>query len=297
MIIVTGANGVFGRLVAERLLELVPAGEVAVSVRAPDRADGLAARGVAVRRADFADARTLPDAFSGADTVFVNGTYYGAAPAVRGPQLRGAVAAAVAAGARRVVVTGWPDAERSTLPSTADFAETEAAVRGSAASWTIVRVGYGLAAALARDVLAARRDGVLTAPAGDARLAVAGTEDQAEATARVLAESTAGGDRARGRHDSRTYELRGPDAIGWAELAELAGPGIEYRPEPEDAFRAHAVAKGFPAAAADQLLALYASIRAGWANTPTVDLATLLGRPAVTARAAVVAAVQSWSWG
>ncbi|GAA3287583.1 NAD(P)H-binding protein [Dactylosporangium vinaceum] len=286
MIIVTGANGPFGRLVTERLLDLVPAARVAVSVRDPQRAAGL---GVAVRQADFGRSDTLPAAFAGADTVLVNGTYYGAAPEVRGPQLRGAIAAAVAAGARRVVVTGWTDTERSTLASTADFAGTERAVRALPVAWTIVRVGYGLAAALARDVLAARRDGVLTAPAGDARLAVGAAGDQAEATAHVLAAEA-------GEHDGRTYDLTGPDAIGWDELAQLAGPGIQYRPEPAAAFRDRAVAKGFPPAAADQLLALYASIRAGWANTPTVDLATLLGRPPVTAREAVVAAVEAWAW-
>jgi NAD(P)H dehydrogenase (quinone) len=159
--------------------------------------------------------------------------------------------------------------------------------------WTVVRVGFGLPAALARDVLAARRDGVLTAPAADARLAVGAPEDQAEATARILAANGPGA----GPHDGVTYELTGPDAIGWAELAELAGPGIEYRPEPEAEFRARAVARGFPPPVADQLLALYACIRTGWAGTPTNDVAALLGRPPAGARAAVSAAVDGWSWG
>ncbi|WP_426504097.1 NAD(P)H-binding protein [Dactylosporangium sp. McL0621] len=282
MIIVTGANGPFGRLVAERLLDLVPPGEVAVSVRAPDAAGALRERGVAVRHGDFGRPGTLPGAFRDAATVLVNGTYYGAAPEVRGPQLQGAVAAAVAAGARRVVVTSWPDIGRSTLASTADFAGTERAVRALPVAWTIVRAGHGLPAALARDVLAARRDGVLTAPAGRARLAVARTADLAEATARVLA----GGD----GHDGRTYELTGPDAIGWDELAELAGPGIAYRPEAEDEFRARWVAAGWPPPVAEQLLALYACIRTGWAGTPTRDLETLLGRRPAGARAAVAEA-------
>ncbi|WP_433045067.1 NAD(P)H-binding protein [Dactylosporangium sp. CS-033363] len=277
MIILTGANGAFGRLVTTHLLALTP--DVAVSVRDPARAADL---GVPARHGDFARAGTLPSAFAGASTVLINGTYLGAAPEVRGPQLRGAIAAAVEAGAARVVVTSWPDLARNTLPSTADYAGTESFVRGLAVRWTLVRVGFGLAAALARDVLAARRDGVLTAPAGDARLAVASTADLAEATARVLA----GGP----EHDGRTYELTGPDTVGWSELAALAG--VAYAPEPEPDFRERWVARGWPAPVVEQLLALYACIRSGWAGSPTGELEALLGRRPVAALAAVREAVR-----
>ena len=46
MILVTGATGQLGRLVVEGLLEKVPAGQVAVAVRSPDKASAWAARGV-----------------------------------------------------------------------------------------------------------------------------------------------------------------------------------------------------------------------------------------------------------
>ncbi|WP_432825256.1 NAD(P)H-binding protein [Dactylosporangium sp. CA-092794] len=285
----TGANGPFGRLVAEHLLTLVPAEGVAVSVRDAAGAEALRERGVDVREADFGRPESLAGAFAGAETVFVNGTYAGAAPDVRGPQLRAAVAAARAAGARRIVVTSWQDCDRNPVPTLTDFADTEAAVRAQPLPWTLVRVGYGLATTLARDVVAARRDGVLTAPAGDARAAVGATPDQAEAAARILA--------ADGAHDGARYDLTGPDTVGWAELAELAGPGIEYRPESEADFRARWVAKGFPEAAADQLLALYTGFRAGWAGTVTGDLAALLGRAPTPAREAVRQAVDAWAWG
>jgi NAD(P)H dehydrogenase (quinone) len=290
MIIVTGANGPFGRLVVERLTALVPAGDVVASVRDPAAAQGLRDRGVEVRRADFGEPSSLAAAFAGAGTVFVNGTYYGAAPEVRGPQLIGAVAAAREAGATRIVVTSWQDAGRSAMPAMADFPATEAFLRRSgAAACTIVRVGYGLAAALARDVVAARRDGVLDAPAGPARVAAGATTDQAEAAARILAEDD-------GRHDGGQYDLTGPDTIDWTELAAMAGPGIGYRPATPADYRARAVARGFPAAVADQLLALYTAFRSGWAGTPTGDLAGLLGRPPSTAREAVQQVVDDWKW-
>jgi NAD(P)H dehydrogenase (quinone) len=285
MIIVTGANGVFGRLVAERL----PAEDLAVSVRDVGPAAALRERGVDVRHGDFGRPQTLAGAFAGADTVLLNATYYGAPPEIRGDQLRAALDAALAAGASRVVVTSWQDAEASAIPSVADFPATERAVRALPVAWTIVRVGYGLAAALARDVIAARRDGVLTAPAGEARVAVGETADQAEAVARVLAERG-------GAHDGRTYDLTGPDTVGWGDLAAMAGEGIAYRPEGDAEFRARSIAAGFPPAAAEQLLALYASFRRGWAGTPTGDLEALLGRRPVAARDAVRNAVDGWKW-
>jgi uncharacterized protein YbjT (DUF2867 family) len=51
MIVITGATGQLGRLVVDELLKKVPAREIAVAVRNPDKATELAARGVAVRRA------------------------------------------------------------------------------------------------------------------------------------------------------------------------------------------------------------------------------------------------------
>ncbi|MGI5242761.1 NAD(P)H-binding protein [Dactylosporangium sp. CA-139066] len=285
MIIVTGANGPFGRLVAERLL----GEDLAVSVRDVGKAAALRERGAAVRHGDFGRPETLPGAFAGADTILLNATYYGTPPEVRGAHLRAALGAAVAAGARRVVVTSWQDAEASTIPSVADFPATERAVRNLPVAWTVVRVGYGLAAALARDVIAARRDGVLTAPAGEARVAVGETAEQAEALARVVAERG-------GVHDGRTYDLTGPDTVGWADLAAMAGEGVAYRPETDAGFRERSIAAGFPPAVAEQLLALYASFRSGWAGTPTGDLEALLGRRPLAARDAVRNAIDGWKW-
>lgn len=284
MIIVTGANGPLGRLVVERLIPLMPAGEVVASVR-DTSAFTLPTE---VRRGDFDDPASLD--FAGADTLFLNATNYGSPPAVRGRQQADAIGAAQAAGVRRIVLTSWQDAENCPLESMTDYPATEKLVAGAVDDWTVVRVGYGLAAALARDVISARKAGVLTAPAGDARIAAAATADQAEAIAHILAQ--------RGESTpKRIFDLTGPDTASWAELATLAGPGIEYRPIADEDFRAQVTAAGFPAAAVGQLLALYAAFRAGWANMPTTDLADLLGRPPVRALDAVAQAVDAWSWG
>ena len=59
MIIVTGANGQLGRATVEQLLGRIPAKQIGVSVRDPEKAQGLAERGVRVRPGDFADAPSL----------------------------------------------------------------------------------------------------------------------------------------------------------------------------------------------------------------------------------------------
>ena len=58
-ILVTGATGQLGAKVVDALLESVPPQELAVSVRAPEKADSLRARGVDVRRGDFDDPASL----------------------------------------------------------------------------------------------------------------------------------------------------------------------------------------------------------------------------------------------
>jgi NAD(P)H dehydrogenase (quinone) len=269
VIVITGATGAYGAEVAAHLLNRVPAGDLAVCTRDPARAADLAARGVDVRHGDFDRPDTLAAAFAGADIVLVNGTNYGTDPAVRGGQHAAAIRAATAAGATRVAVTSWQDLDHCPMPMAADFWDTERAVAEATDGWTVLRMVSAGAVALARDVRDARAAGELAAPAGRATACPAAVADLAEATATVLVGSG---------HEGRTYELTGPDAISWADLAGLAGPGIPYRPAADGEFRARSLAAGWPVRAATQLLSYYGAYRAGWANTPGPDLGTLLGR-------------------
>ena len=77
MLMVTGANGNLGGLVARHLMRLVgPSGFVAGS---RDPASGfareLAASGVEVRRCDFDDPASLPQAFAGVEAALIISTY------------------------------------------------------------------------------------------------------------------------------------------------------------------------------------------------------------------------------
>ena len=70
-IMVTGATGKLGSIVIETLLETVPAKDLAVSVRNPEKAENLRARGVDVRYGDFDQPDTLDKAFAGIDRLLI----------------------------------------------------------------------------------------------------------------------------------------------------------------------------------------------------------------------------------
>ena len=70
-LLVTGATGKFGTKVVDKLLETVPASQLAVSVRKPEKAEGFRARGVEVRHGDFDYPETLDSAFAGIDCLLI----------------------------------------------------------------------------------------------------------------------------------------------------------------------------------------------------------------------------------
>jgi NAD(P)H dehydrogenase (quinone) len=112
MIIVTGATGQLGRAIIERLLDRIPATDVAVTVRDPDKAHDLEARGVYVRQADFETPATLTGAFDGASQVLII-----SGPSDPAPH-RAAIDAAKVAGAQRILYTSHQGANpRSHRPS------------------------------------------------------------------------------------------------------------------------------------------------------------------------------------
>jgi NAD(P)H dehydrogenase (quinone) len=270
-IVITGANGEFGRGVLESVAARLPEAQLVATVRDAARAADLAAGGIDVRPGDFDQPDVLRRSFAGADLVFVNATFFGAATELRGRRVENAIRAA--ANASRIVLTSWPNLERTALPNVRDYADSEQLLRQAGPDWTILRLGYGIADALARDVTWAREDGELVAPAADARVAPAAVADLIDAAAATLTEPG---------HEDACYEITGPRSIGWSDLAVLAGSldgrQIKYRAVDDDEYRAYLAARELPDQIIDGLLALYAEFRSGWSATPTPALSQLIGR-------------------
>ncbi|WP_116952560.1 NmrA family NAD(P)-binding protein [Jiangella endophytica] len=257
MIVVTGATGRFGTVVVEDLIARVPAGEVAVVARDPEKARRFAERGVDVRRGDYDDRASLERAFAGADRLlFVSAS--DTTPGVRPRQHSAIVAAAAAAGVGHVVYTSAITAEDG-ASFLADHTTTERAIRDAGLTHTFLRNTFYTEELVPADLVAAAvKTGELAAPAIGQPLVTAPIADLALAASAVL---TGAG------HENAVYELRGP---GWtypelaAVLSEASGTPVSYRELADDD--------------AGGMAFILPLLRLPQFGTPTPDLQRLLGR-------------------
>ena len=122
-IVVTGATGQLGRLVVQALVQRgVPAEQIIATGRRTEVLGDLADRGVVVRRADFNDQASLPEAFAGADKLLlISGSQAGQ----RVRQHGNAINAAKAAGVGFLAYTSGVRATTSTLLAMKDHRATE----------------------------------------------------------------------------------------------------------------------------------------------------------------------------
>jgi NAD(P)H dehydrogenase (quinone) len=282
-IAVTGGSGEFGRAILRALGPRAREPLVA-TVRDLARVDPLP--GVDYRPGDFDQPDTLQASLADVDTVLVNATFFGADPSLRYPRVRSAIRAAADAGVGRIVLTSWPDLGLATSPAVQDYKQLETLLKAAGSAWTIVRLGYGLPVALARDVVWGKIGGELVAPAAGARVPPAAPADLAEAVAAVLAVPG---------HEGVVYELSGPDVVSWDQLAELAG--VPFRPVGDEDYRDYLTRFALPAGTDQALIEMYADFRGDWAAAPTGTLGHLIGRAPMPGVEAVRDAVSRFSAG
>ncbi|WP_424184140.1 SDR family oxidoreductase [Actinokineospora sp. G85] len=257
--LVTGATGHLGGLVVKHLLNRVPATDVIVSVRDPQRAQNLAAQGIEVRQGDF---DTGVD-FSGANALLLISADSGD----RVTAHRKAIEAARTAGVSRIAYTSVTDADTSPVGLAADHKATEEAIRATGIPFTFLRNGMYHENYLPISP---------TTATGEGRIATASRDDLAEAAAIAL---TGEG------HENKTYELTGPTAWSFAELNTLVGQ--THHPIPADERKAALEGFGLPPEVAALLVDIEVNIAAGTFNKVHPDLETLLGRTPKTIEEAV----------
>ncbi|MEU1122934.1 SDR family oxidoreductase [Streptomyces sp. NPDC005899] len=281
-IVVTGATGELGRLVVERLLATVPAGEVVAVVRDEGRAAALAARGVRLRVADYDRPETLAHAFGAGDRVLlISGNEVGR----RVPQHTAVIGAARAAGVAQLAYTGvlgGPDAD---FRLAAEHKVTERLILDSGLPYTFLRNGWYTENYTA-NLAPVLRHGTVVANAGDGRVASATRADYAAAAAAVL---TGEG------HLAATYELSGDVAWSLAEYADAvaaaSGKEITYSDVPAATHQEILVRAGLPEDFAAILVDVDEAVRRGLLAGTTGDLARLIGRPTTPMAETVAAAV------
>ncbi|EOD66750.1 SDR family oxidoreductase [Amycolatopsis vancoresmycina] len=271
MIVVTGATGHLGKLVVEGLLEKLPADQVVAAVRTPEKAAGLAERGVEVRRADYTDPESLVTAFKGADKVLlVSSSEVGK----RVEQHEAVIEAAKQAGVGHLVYTSAPRATTSALVLAPEHKATEELIEASGLTATILRNNW-YHENYADTIKQAAETGSFVGSAGDGRVAGAARADYAAAAVAVL---TGEG------HEGKVYELAGDTAYSYADLAaevgKATGRETRYVDLPADEHAKALTEAGLPEPVAGFLVALDANTRDGLLAETTADLRTLIGRPA-----------------
>jgi NAD(P)H dehydrogenase (quinone) len=277
---VTAATGKLGEHVIELLLEKVPANQIVAIVRDPNKAAGIAAKGVLVRRADYNDEASLVDALSGVKRLlFISSSEVGA----RIPQHEKVVRAAKAAKIARLVYTSILHASTSEMKLAVEHKATEAAIRASGLPFVLLRNGWytenfteSLAPAIAH--------GVIGGCSKDGKIAAAPRRDYAAAAVAVLL-----GD----GHTGKTYELAGDSAFSKPDLARevarLSGKNVVYQDLGTDGFEKMLVGVGLPQPYAQVLVDCDLGVARGELEETSGDLHRLIGR-ATTPLAVTIAA-------
>jgi NAD(P)H dehydrogenase (quinone) len=264
-VVVTGVTGGLGGRVARRLAAR-GVGQRLVA-RDPGRAPALA--GAEVAAASYDDRDSLRRAFAGAHTLLM-------VSASEDPdRLRlhaNVVGAAADAGVERVVYTSFfgaaPDCS---FTFGRDHWHTEELIRGSGLRFTMLRDNLYL------DFLSLMvgADGVIRGPAADGRVAAVARDDIADVAVAVLAD----GD----RHDGRSYDLTGPEALTMAEVAEqlsgVTGRAITYHAETLEEAYASRASYGAPDWEVDGWVTTYVAIASGELEAVSGDVAAVAGHP------------------
>jgi uncharacterized protein YbjT (DUF2867 family) len=261
-IAVTGATGQLGRRVAEQVADLGPR----LLVRDPSRAPDLA--GAPIARATYDDLELSVEALRGVDVLLMVSA---SESRTRRDEHRTFIRAAAEAGVGHVVYTSFvgaaPDAA-FTLGR--DHIDAEQAIRESGMAHTFLRDNFYL------DVLPyfADADGVIRGPAGDGLVAAVARADVADVAAVVL--------RSPAQHAGATYELTGPEALTFADIAartsKALGRPVRFEDESvEDAYAWRRAAYGAEDWQLDAWVSTYTAVRDGEMATVTDDVRRLTG--------------------
>lgn len=244
-VLVTGATGNVGSQVVR---ELQARGTpLRAFVRDPGRLEG-----VETAVGDFSDPGSIRRALAGVDRVFL--------ASADGPDKvaheAAVVDAAAEAGVELIVKASTMFARVGSPLKPLDWnGRSEQHLKASGVPFVILASGFYMT-----NALTAVRDRVLAAPAGSGALAMIDPRDVAAVGAIAL---TSEG------HAGRSYRLTGPEAITYADIAEVLG--VQYVDVPPEAARRELDAAGLPGWLVDHLDRAFGLIRAG-AMAETTDV-------------------------
>ena len=272
-LLVTGATGKFGSKVVEILLKTVPANQLAVSVRNPEKAEGLRARGVEVRHGDFDLPETLDTAFAGIDRLLIISADGDNETRIR--QHANAVAAAERAGVKFIAYTSLANAMESNNLFAPTHQATEKAIVKTGIPYSFLRNNWYLENEIPSiQGVIAGAPWVTSAESGKVGWAL--QQDYAEAAAAVL---TGEG------HDNTIYELSGKLLTQQeltSALGNVLGKEVSVQQVDDAAYAEIMKGAGLPDFLIPMLVDIQRSIREGTLAVESNDFEKLIGRPATS---------------
>ena len=270
MYLVTGASGTMGKAV---LAEVAKSGaeyramyhSITQAVEAP--------AGTPIVCADFSRKDSLPAALEG-----VHAVYLVCSPIPQLIELEwNMIDACVAAGVEHIVLNSAMGARewRKSFPSW--HRRVEDKLKSTKISFTILRPNSFHQNVLTYYAPSIRTTGVFHSSMGNARVSFLDVRDIAAVAAKCLTG---------GEHSGQTYELNGPEALTYAELAakiaKHSGRDVQYVDIPTEKQRKAMLDRGLPEWHADALLDLQAYYVSGKGGKIDGLLEQLIGRPPIT---------------
>jgi uncharacterized protein YbjT (DUF2867 family) len=267
MILVTGASGTVGRAVSA---ELRKAG--AESKEMVRTAGDLPGAHAVV--ADFSDKASMLRALEGVDTVFL---VCSPIPALVELESN-AIEASQESGVKHVVLNSSLGAGDYPKSFPGWHRKVEDKLRASGLAYTILRPNSFMQNITAFNAPSIRAQGAFYAATGNARYSFLDVRDVGAAAAKVLASPA--------NHAGKIYELNGPEAVTYTQLAEriskVTGRTATFVDIPEAAQRKAMLDLGMPEWQVNALLELQQYYVNGQGGEVDGLLQQLVGRPPVT---------------
>ena len=251
--------------------ELVGKGEVVRALVRSDESAGSFPEGVEAVTGDLVDLDSLRSAIAGAERMFLL-----CGPTEQEVQLnRNAIDAAKEAGVRLLVrssILGSNPGSQATFVR--DHGACDEYLRQSDVPHAIIRPNLFLQNVPENTIPSIDADGNFYANAGDARISMVDTRDVAAVAASLLSESG---------HEENAYDVTGPEALSYHDVAAKLERTVAYIDAPDDAVRGALEGFGLPEWLTGALVDLYQDYRRsgtdGYAAQVTDTVQRLTGRP------------------
>lgn len=265
MILVTGASGSVGGAVLNAVLKRGNA--VTAGYRSADDARSVPP-GAKTIVADFTDKGSLRRALTDVEALFLV-----CSPIPQLTELESNVIdVAGETGVRHLVLNSSAGAGRWNKSFPKWHAQAEEKLKSSEVPFSIIRPNSFMENILAFYAPTIRTQDAFYAAMGESRVSLVAVEDIAESAARLLV----------GKGENRIYELNGPEAVTYSELAQkitqVSGRSIHYRDLSIEEIKKSLLSTGMPEWQATALVELQEYYLTGRGGELTPDVQQLTGR-------------------